>query len=102
MHISKNLDAWIKVPASKPDARFRLICFPHAGGGASMFSSWARAIRPEVELCAVQMPGREERLNEAPLNNWDELIERSAEALRPWTTLPFALLGHSLGANLAF
>ena len=102
MQIAGHGNDWVKVPVIKSKARLRLICLPHAGGGASVFSAWARAIPPEVELCAVQMPGREERLNEAPFSGWEGLVERLAEALRPYMTLPFALLGHSLGATLAF
>jgi surfactin synthase thioesterase subunit len=48
------------------------------------------------------MPGREERLKEEPLSTWDQLIEKLAQAIKPWTGLPYAFLGHSLGATLAF
>ena len=36
----------------------RLICFPHAGAGAAAYADWARLLPPEIELVAVQLPGR--------------------------------------------
>jgi medium-chain acyl-[acyl-carrier-protein] hydrolase len=56
----------------------------------------------DVEVCAVQLPGRENRLAEAPLRSWTILVDRLADALRPELQHPFALLGHSMGAILAF
>lgn len=93
---------WLIVPDPKPAPRLRLIAIPYAGAGASVFSRWPRALPPDVELCAVQLPGREERLSETPLRDCVEAAERLASALTPWLDRPFALLGHSMGAALAF
>ena len=35
---------------SASKVRFRLFCFPYAGGGASIFRSWADWLPPEVEV----------------------------------------------------
>lgn len=67
-----------------------------------MYASWPRALPVEVELCAVQLPGREERFGEQPMTRWDDLVERVVEALMPWLDRPFVLFGHSLGAAVAF
>jgi medium-chain acyl-[acyl-carrier-protein] hydrolase len=80
----------------------RLFCFPYAGGGASVFYPWARGLPAGVEVCAVQLPGREARLREAPIADWDVLLARLSEALAPFMDRPFALYGHSLGAAVAF
>jgi len=90
------------VPVPKPAARCRLLCFPYAGAGASMFAAWPRTIPPDVEVCAVQMPGREGRLSEPPITRWDEAVDNVNDVLMPWTDRPFAFFGHSLGAALAF
>ncbi len=94
--------SWLIVPAPNRAARLRLFCFPYAGAGASVFASWPRALPSDLELCAVQMPGREGRLSEPPITRWDMAVERLAGALLPWMDRPFALFGHSLGAVLAF
>jgi medium-chain acyl-[acyl-carrier-protein] hydrolase len=94
---------WIVTTVPNPAARLRLIGVPYAGSGASAFAMWPRALPADVEMCAVQMPGREARLGEPPLTRWDDVIDRLAEALLPWTQQgPFALFGHSLGAMVAF
>jgi medium-chain acyl-[acyl-carrier-protein] hydrolase len=56
----------------------------------------------EIELCAVQFPGREGRLGEPPLTRWEDVIESIGRALAPWMVDPFILFGHSLGALVAY
>lgn len=80
----------------------RLFCLPHAGGCASSYRSWLPLLPPEVELCAIQLPGRESRLSEPPFECLDPLIQELAQAIRPYDDAPFAVFGHSLGALLAF
>lgn len=95
--------SWLIVPGPpKDNARLRLFAFPYAGGGASVFSSWPRILPANVEICAVQMPGREGRLSERPITSWEDTIPRLAEALIPAMDRPFVFFGHSLGAVLAF
>jgi medium-chain acyl-[acyl-carrier-protein] hydrolase len=93
---------WLVTLAPNPAARLRLFCFPYAGCGASMYATWHRALPADVEVSAVQMPGRESRLKEPPLRDWDELGQRLEETLSPWAGQPLALFGHSLGALIAF
>jgi medium-chain acyl-[acyl-carrier-protein] hydrolase len=80
----------------------RLFCFPHAGGGASTFREWAGALSPTLEVCAVQLPGRENRLADERYTELGPLIEELAEVLLPLLRQPFALFGHSLGALIGF
>jgi medium-chain acyl-[acyl-carrier-protein] hydrolase len=59
-------------------------------------------LAPDVEVCALQLPGRESRLREAPLTELDQVISAVTTAIRPYLTLPFAFFGHSMGAGMAF
>jgi medium-chain acyl-[acyl-carrier-protein] hydrolase len=79
-----------------------LFLLPHAGGGASVFRGWADAFPEWVEVCPVQLPGRENRLREAPFDRVPPLVEALANALGPWRDRPYALFGHSVGALIAF
>jgi medium-chain acyl-[acyl-carrier-protein] hydrolase len=79
-----------------------LFCFPYSGGGASLFRMWPDRLPQAVEVCAVQFPGRENRLAEAPFTRVPEVVQTLAVALSPYLTVPFALFGHSLGAFVAF
>jgi len=94
--------SWIVVPKSNPRARLRLFCFPYSGGGASIFRTWPESLPEAVEVCAVQLPGRENRLREAPFTDVPGVVQTLAEVLRPYLTVPFAFFGHSLGALIGF
>jgi medium-chain acyl-[acyl-carrier-protein] hydrolase len=76
----------------------RLFCFPFAGGGAASFRGWADGLPEEIELFAVQPPGREDRMFEDPIDDLDTTVDALVGELLPYTDLPFALFGHSLGA----
>jgi len=93
---------WVTCPYPNPEARLRLFCLPFAGGGASMFRTWGKALPPTIEVCPVQLPGREERLADPPYTNLRALAESLAVQLQPYVQKPFALFGHSVGALLAF
>ncbi|MEV0031509.1 alpha/beta fold hydrolase [Nocardia sp. NPDC050793] len=88
--------------ARRPDARNRLICFPHAGAGASAFSEWAQLLPDDIELAAVQLPGRQNRIAEDPAVDVAQLVESLVSELSPILDGRFAFFGHSCGAVLAF
>jgi surfactin synthase thioesterase subunit len=75
---------------------------PHAGGGASAFRGWADLLPDEVEVCPVQLPGRENRMREPAFDRLQPLVEALAGVLAGWRDLPWAVLGHSNGALIAF
>lgn len=83
-------------------AGVRLVCLPHAGAGASGYRAWGRALPPEVELCPVQLPGRETRLRERPYDRGEPLAAELAGVVAELVAPPYALFGHSLGALVAF
>jgi medium-chain acyl-[acyl-carrier-protein] hydrolase len=94
---------WILAATSKPEARARLICFSYAGVGAAAYRGWGEAAPQDLEICTIQLPGRENRLREKPFAAISELVGSIVQAVRPWTDdIPFAFFGHSLGALVAF
>jgi surfactin synthase thioesterase subunit len=83
--------------------RLRLICFPFAGGVASIFRDWARPLLAAgIELHVVCLPGRETRVAEPFTTRVAELMEDLGPALQPLLADPLALYGHSMGGTLAF
>jgi surfactin synthase thioesterase subunit len=92
---------WILRTAPRPRARARLFCFPHAGGGASAFRTWPGGLPSDVEVCAIQLPGRESRIRERPLESLPAMVEALVSALARELDRPFAFFGHSMGAVLA-
>ena len=93
---------WILRYQPPPEPQRRLFCFPFAGGTASIYRGWQPALSPDVELCAIQLPGRETRFAEPAFNNMAALLEAMFNDLLPWLDKPYALFGHSLGAIIAF
>jgi len=86
----------------RPQARVRLFCFPYAGGGASIYRTWSEHILPEIEICPLQLPGRENRLTEKQFPEVPLLIDALAAVLLPYLDMPYAFFGHSMGAILCF
>jgi pyochelin biosynthesis protein PchC len=93
---------WLHRFAPRADARLRLVCFPHAGGSASVYFRWARALPAEIELVAVQYPGRAGRSREAMPAGMADLVAGIRDALLPGIDQPYALFGHSMGAAVAY
>lgn len=94
--------AWLRSYPQKRQARLRLFCFPYAGGGASAFRSVFDRVPDEVEICPVQLPGREGRFAEPPFSSLDPLITALHEELFPYLDIPYAFFGHSMGALISF
>jgi len=94
-------NAWISIPRPSASARLRLFCFPYAGGGVFEYRAWPASLPPEVEVCAIQLPGREARLRETPYSQMAALCEVLAQVIVPHLDRPFAFFGHSLGAFIA-
>jgi medium-chain acyl-[acyl-carrier-protein] hydrolase len=102
MTVSSARNAWLFSTVPGAEARLRLFCFPHAGGGASMFQTWKRLFPADIEVCPVQLPGRENRLREPAMKSFGELAEALATALLPYLDKPFAFFGHSMGSMVSF
>jgi medium-chain acyl-[acyl-carrier-protein] hydrolase len=80
----------------------RMFCFPYAGGGASVYRGWGASLPADVELCPVQLPGRESRMREQPFDRPEPMVLALADALKPYMDMPFLFFGHSMGAMLSF
>ena len=113
----------LHIPLPRPGAELRLVCFPHAGGGASAFRRWARLVPPSIEVVAAEYPGRSGRpepntrvadFENPALENlsfetlsfeslsFDNLADRLADAIARHAPTPVAFFGHSMGATVAF
>jgi medium-chain acyl-[acyl-carrier-protein] hydrolase len=94
---------WFSVPRPQPEGRFNLFCFPYAGGGASCFFQWARSLAEQaIEVRSVQLPGRENRLREAPIADMHVVVGALADAMEPLLAQPYGFWGHSMGATIAY
>lgn len=93
---------WLRRFEVHQPPRCRLACFPHAGGSASFFNEWRHALPADIELVAVQYPGREERLAETWPGSLEWMAGHIVRALSGLLDRPLALFGHSMGAAVAY
>ncbi|MCW8417491.1 beta-ketoacyl synthase N-terminal-like domain-containing protein [Fluoribacter dumoffii] len=93
---------WIANRKIQDNAQVRLFCFPYGGGGASIYREWQQEFPDFIEVCPVQLPGRENRMEEQPLEQLDALVSLLAYQLKPQFDLPFAFFGHSFGSLIGF
>ncbi len=93
---------WFPALEMRPGACVRLFAFPHAGAGASAFSGWNDKLSSALSVCPVRLPGRENRLSEAPFREMGALVEALGKTIQPHASKPFAFFGHSMGAGVAF
>lgn len=84
-----------------PHAEVRLFCLPFAGIGASAFRLWP-TLSDKIEICPVQLPGRENRSAELVYDNIDDLTNDMLSELQPFLDRPYALFGHCMGALIAY
>ncbi|PYP86710.1 MAG: putative thioesterase [Blastocatellia bacterium AA13] len=98
----KTPNRWVLQSAPKPGARLRLFCLPYAGGGAQIFRGWADGLPAVVEVCPIQLPGRESRMKEERFSQVSPLVQAIVPALLPFLDMPFVFFGHSMGALIAF
>ncbi|MFF7489634.1 thioesterase II family protein [Streptomyces luteogriseus] len=99
MHGNPPSRPWIhRLSRTNPPGRIRLFCFPYAGGGASTFRGWAELLPDEIDVHAIQPPGREDRLFEDPVDTLQATLDAVVPELLEHSKEPFSLFGHSLGA----
>ncbi|MEU7717518.1 thioesterase II family protein [Streptomyces tibetensis] len=93
---------WLRSLNRCPEPRVRVVCFPHAGGAASYFVPWVKAVPGDAELFAVRYPGREDRLADPFAESMEQLAEEITHASAPLFDRPVVFFGHSMGASVAY
>jgi pyochelin biosynthetic protein PchC len=82
--------------------RARLVCFPHAGGSANSFLPWRAVVPADLELLAVQYPGRQDRFGDPLVSDMGALVTGLLPGFDRLSDLPTIFLGHSMGAAVAY
>jgi len=116
------MEAWFpQLKETKCDgARLRVLCFPNAGSSENVYTGMDKtafgggsgrrkntlmkwASETKVEVHAVQPPGRDMRMKEAPLTSAKDIATATFEVLKGsfFDETPYAVLGHSMGTWVA-
>ncbi|MFC8290361.1 thioesterase II family protein [Streptomyces sp. NPDC057242] len=95
---------WLLSGPHRPGAP-RLYCFPHAGGNPVEYLRWAELL-PAVEIHVLQLPGRGARHDEPDPGSVEDLVAALTDGLLADPGFadprPYAFLGHSFGALIAY
>lgn len=82
--------------------RANLICFPYAAGAATSFRRLSAMVTEDIQTYSVQYPGRQDRLLEVPHDSISAMADEVYAEIPTLPALPTLLLGHSMGAAVAF
>jgi 3-oxoacyl-(acyl-carrier-protein) synthase/malonyl CoA-acyl carrier protein transacylase/surfactin synthase thioesterase subunit/acyl carrier protein len=96
--------AWVK-GEDVPGTVARLFCLPYGSGSSESFAGWQDELEPSgIEVRPIEMPGRAERSDEAPIERADVFLRLFEEAITPLILdgKPYAFYGHSMGGALAY
>ena len=66
---------WLVCIKKCNNPKLRLICFPFGGGGAASFWEWQFELAHDIELWAVRLPGRENRITEKFVTDANKVVE---------------------------
>lgn len=86
----------------KKNPKLRLFCFPYAGGSASIYHEWGGFFEENIEVVAIQPPGRTSRINEPPHQTMAALVAEIITQAAYITSTLYVFFGHSLGGQVAF
>jgi len=96
------MNKWFQIIHPNPGCRFRLFCLPFAGSGASLYAQWEKYLDDDIEICAIQLPGRESRRNECLCRDCRTIVSELCDAIGELLDKPFAIFGYSMGGILAY
>jgi surfactin synthase thioesterase subunit/acyl carrier protein len=99
---SNGSNIWYGHRIINKDAKFRLFCVPYGGGGASMYRNWQEKLPDYIEVCPIQMPGKESRIKEVPIDHIDDAVNALEKAIKAELDIPYAFYGHSMGSLVAY
>lgn len=93
---------WFVSHSLRPKARLHFFCLPYAGGGAAIFRTWPQGLPADLNVLAIELPGRASRFRDSPMTQLLPIVRVLATELMSILDRPFVLFGHSMGGLLAF
>ena len=96
-------EKWFRRLGSDSRGGVQMVCFPHAGASASSYFALSRILAPDVNVLAVQYPGRLDRRHEPMVADLHALADQIAHALpAALDNRAVAFFGYSMGAIVAY
>jgi len=93
---------WFVPVHTRPDSTTRLFVVPHVGAGPSAAAELGDALPPDIEVWALNLPGRQARHAEPLRTDIAVLAEELAQWLTSNGGKSYSLFGYCSGALLAY
>lgn len=94
---------WFAYNSTNDEAKLNLLCFPYAGGSASIFLNWKKLVSSEIAVFPVQYPFREARRSEKMPESVQLLAQNFVdENIDMLSSKEFAIFAHCAGATIAY
>lgn len=100
--MNRNKSPWFVTERFNPSAKVRLFCFPYAGGSSNAYRGWQDKFGEEVEVVAVELPGRGKRFNDPVITSLTEIVSQLRKEMEYFLDKPFIFFGHSNGALISY
>lgn len=97
-----NDSPWFVRFGRRSSMKARLFCMHYAGGGAMTFRNWGKLVADDLDVVALQLPGRETRYSEKAYVDMRPLVSDLVTAIEHLLDMPYIFFGHSLGALISF
>jgi surfactin synthase thioesterase subunit len=94
-------ERWVRRFRDDDRCETKLVCFPHAGAGASTYRTWPMGLPSDIGVIAVRYPGRDDRFGDPFPPGLEALADDIADALGELARHRLVLFGHSMGASVA-
>lgn len=88
----------------KDNYKVQLFLFPFAGGGKTSFNRLTAHLDRQIEAITIEYSGRGDRINDGYITDYQEFVADVARQVNKYRnhSLPYAVLGYSMGTALAF
>lgn len=101
--MKKDYGKWFPAYKAADKSSVRIVCFPYAGAGATVYMDWFRFLPDDVELFPVAYPMREKRRKEDMPNDLKILGRQiAAENEMVFREKEVILFGHCEGSVIAY
>lgn len=101
--LNNEQDNWlIKYSSRLLKPKMNLICFPFAGGGTVNYARWRADLHDDIDLYAINLPGRERLFGRPCLTDYHGLIKSLATLIENRSDCPLVFFGHSFGGLTAY
>ncbi len=94
---------WFAYASDNSESKLNLLCFPYAGGSASLFVQWKKKIGNDISVYPVLYPFREARRSERMPDTIQELAQKFVDENEEFLkSKDFAIFAHCAGATIAY